>query len=108
MVEKISRQALDNYFACKFKAHLAVSGERGVPSEYLNMARDAGFSFALAEIGQLLILAFKLLLFRRSRTDEPGGPPLFEPSLKIGGISAISNLQGFLPGFIGPSTLRII
>jgi len=39
-MEKISRQALDNYFACKFKAHLTVSGARGVPSEYLNMARD--------------------------------------------------------------------
>jgi hypothetical protein len=32
-----------------------------------------------------LILPFKLLLFPRSRTDEPGGPPLFEPSLKIEG-----------------------
>ena len=30
MAEKISRQALDNYFACKFKAHLTVSGARAL------------------------------------------------------------------------------
>jgi hypothetical protein len=36
--------------------------------------------------GKLLILSFKILLFRRSRRDRPhksGGPPLFELSLKV-------------------------
>jgi hypothetical protein len=45
-----------------------------------------GFSFALARRGQLLILSFKLLLFRRGRrirSVESSGPPLFEPSLKV-------------------------
>jgi hypothetical protein len=42
-----------------------------------------GFSFALAGLGQLLIPPFKLLLFGRGRPDEPGSPPLFEPSLKV-------------------------
>jgi hypothetical protein len=31
------------------------------------------------------MLPFKLLLFRRGRTDESGSPPLFEPSLKVEG-----------------------
>jgi len=44
-----------------------------------------GFSFALAGLGHLLILAFKLSFFERGRTDESGGPPLFEPSLKVEG-----------------------
>jgi hypothetical protein len=42
-----------------------------------------GFSFALAGLGQPLILPFRLLLFGRGQADEPGGPPLFEPSLKV-------------------------
>jgi predicted RecB family nuclease len=54
MVEKISRQALDNYFACKFKAHLTVSGARGVPSEYLNLARDQDRRFKRVYQQQLL------------------------------------------------------
>jgi hypothetical protein len=44
-----------------------------------------GFSFALAGLGQLLIPPFKLLLFGRRGTDESGGPPPFEPSLKVEG-----------------------
>jgi len=43
------------------------------------------FSFALAGLGELLIMPFKPLLFGRGRTNEPGGPPLFEPSLKVEG-----------------------
>ena len=45
----------------------------------------AGFSFALAGLSQLMILPFKLLLFGCGRTDESGGPTLFEPSLKVEG-----------------------
>ena len=44
-----------------------------------------GFSFALARLGHLLILVFKLLLFWCDRTAEFGGPPLFEPSLMFEG-----------------------
>ena len=40
MPEKINRQVLDSYFLCKFKAHLMLSGEQGVPSEYLKMTRE--------------------------------------------------------------------
>jgi hypothetical protein len=43
------------------------------------------------------MLPFKLLLFRRGRTEESCGPPLFEPSLKVEGISAISKPQDFAP-----------
>jgi hypothetical protein len=31
-VDKINRQALDSYFACKLKAHLTLSGARGGPT----------------------------------------------------------------------------
>ena len=44
-----------------------------------------GFSFALAGLGQLLIQPFKFLFFGRGWTNESGGPPLFEPSLKVEG-----------------------
>ena len=51
------------------------------------------FSFVLAGVGQLLILPFKLLFFEGDRTDESGGPPLFEPSLKVeGDIGHIKSL----------------
>jgi hypothetical protein len=57
-----------------------------------------GFSFALAGLGQLLMLPFKLSLFGRGRTNESGGPPLFEPSLKVeGDIDHIKPLTGFIP-----------
>jgi len=56
-----------------------------------------GFSFALAGLGQLLILPFKLLLFGRGGTDESGGPPPFEPSLKVeGNIGHIQASRLFL------------
>ena len=48
MVEKINRQVLDSYFACKFKAHLMLSGGRGVPSEYLKMTREQDRLFKTA------------------------------------------------------------
>jgi len=52
-----------------------------------------GFSCAPAGFGQPSILPFKLLLFGRGRTDESGGPPLFEPSLKVeGDIGHIKSL----------------
>src|SRR6516165_3773222 len=64
-----------------------------------------GFSFALAGLGQPLILPFRLLLFGRRQTDEPGGPPLFEPSLKVErNIGHIKPL-GLFPRFIGINAL---
>jgi hypothetical protein len=55
-----------------------------------------GFSFALAGQG-LLIQPFKLLLFGRGGTDESGGPPPFEPSLKVeGNIGHIQASRLFL------------
>ena len=57
----------------------------------------AGFSFALAGLGQLLMLPFKLLLFRRGRTEESGGPPLFEPSLKVEGDIGHFKTSGLCP-----------
>jgi hypothetical protein len=56
-----------------------------------------GFSFALAGLGQLLMLPFKLLLFRRGRTEESGGPPLFEPSLKVEGDIGHFKTSGLCP-----------
>ena len=46
----------------------------------------AGFSFALAGRGQLLILLFKPMLWSCGRWNRPkksGGPPPLEPSFKV-------------------------
>jgi predicted RecB family nuclease len=48
MPEKINRQVLDSYFACKFKTHLMLSGEQGVPSEYLKMTCEQDRLFKTA------------------------------------------------------------
>jgi hypothetical protein len=48
--------------------------------------------------GKLLILSFKILLFRRHRRDRPhksGGPPLFELSLKVQRNVAHNPAPGF-------------
>ena len=68
----------------------------------------AGFSFALARLRQLLILPFKLWLFGCGRTDESGGPPLFEPSLQVEGDIRHIKTSGLCPRFIGRSTLGVI
>jgi hypothetical protein len=47
---------------------------------------------------QLLIRPFKFLFFGPVRTDESGGPPLFEPSFKVeGDISHIKPLLLLIP-----------
>jgi hypothetical protein len=43
------------------------------------------------------MLSFKLLLFRRGWTEESGGPPLFEPSLKVEGDIGHFKPQDFAP-----------
>ncbi len=40
MAAKISRQVLESYFACKFKAHLKLSNVRGALSDYLHMTHE--------------------------------------------------------------------
>ena len=42
-----------------------------------------GFFFWIWGFGKLLTLPFKFLFFRRDRPRKSGGPPLFEPSLKV-------------------------
>lgn len=54
MAEKINRQVLESYFACKFKAHLKLLGTQGVPSEYLNMTREEGRRFRSAAEQRLI------------------------------------------------------
>jgi hypothetical protein len=58
-----------------------------------------GFSFALAGRARQLILPFKLMLLgrgRRIRSQESGGPPPFEPSLKVEGDTAHNQTSGFV------------
>jgi hypothetical protein len=59
-----------------------------------------GFSFVFARRGRLLILRFKLVLLWRAqvRSQESGGPPFFEPSLKVEGDTAHSQNSAFAPG----------
>jgi hypothetical protein len=38
------------------------------------------------------------LLFRRGRPDDSGGPPLFEPSLKVEGDIGHVKTSGLCPG----------
>ena len=57
--------------------------------------------------GRLLILLFKLMLLgrgRRIRSQESGGPPPFEPPLKVEGELLITKTPGLSPrsGLIGP------
>jgi ABC-type Fe2+-enterobactin transport system substrate-binding protein len=54
MAAKISRQVLESYFACKFKAHLKLRGTQGVPSEYLNMIREEDRHFKSAAAQRLI------------------------------------------------------
>jgi predicted RecB family nuclease len=48
MAAKISTQVLESYFECKFKAHLKLSGEHGVPSEYANITGEENRRFKSA------------------------------------------------------------
>jgi hypothetical protein len=64
-----------------------------------------GFSFALAGRRRLPTVPCKLMLFRRVRRlrSESGGPPLFEPSLKIEGDTAHNpKLRLVAPGLMDP------
>jgi hypothetical protein len=56
----------------------------------------AGFSIGFGGFGKLLLL-LKLALGRRwrSRPTKSGGPPLFEPSLKVEGYKAHHRNSGF-------------
>src|ERR1700724_2156245 len=56
----------------------------------------AGFSFGFGGLGKLLLL-LRLALGRRwrSRPTKSGGPPLFEPSLKVQGYKAHNRNSGF-------------
>ena len=66
-----------------------------------------GFSFALAGLGQLLILPFKHLFFEGGRTEESGGPSLFEPSLKVeGDIGHIKPLDFALTKVIASQSIN--
>jgi hypothetical protein len=57
----------------------------------------AGFSFGFGRFGKLLLLLLRLALGRRwwSRPTKSGGPPLFEPSLKVPGYNAHNLNSGF-------------
>ena len=56
---------------------------------------SVSYCFGPASRGQLLILPFKLTLRRvRRRSEESGGPPLFELSLKVQGDNTHNN-SGF-------------
>ena len=56
----------------------------------------AGFSFGFGRFGKLLLL-LRLAWGRRwwSRPTKSGGPPLFEPSLKVQGYNAHNRNSGF-------------
>ena len=48
MLAKITRQVLESYFACKFKAHLKLLDVQGVASDHLNMIREDNRRFRTA------------------------------------------------------------
>jgi predicted RecB family nuclease len=54
MAVKITREVLESHFACKFKAHLKLSGARSVPSDYLNIIRDQDRRFKSAAERRLI------------------------------------------------------
>ena len=77
-----------SYFAI-----LAIPGRpltRWRPKGQLN---PAGFSFAFAGCGKLLTLLFPMLL---ERARKSGGPPLFEPSLKVEWNANHNKTYGFI------------
>lgn len=58
----------------------------------------AGFSFAVARRGELLLLPFKaMLLSEGARGRKSGSPPLFAPSFKVQRNTAHNRLPGCRP-----------
>jgi hypothetical protein len=71
----------------------------------------ASSSFALAGCRLLLNLRFELLRFGRVRIrseEEFGGPPPFEPSLKVEGNIGHIKASGLVPRLIAASTLGVL
>jgi hypothetical protein len=71
------------------------SHRRGRPQA--RRLNPAGFSLGFGGLGKLLLLLLRLALGRRwrSRPTKSGGPPLFEPSLKVQGYKAHNRNSGF-------------
>jgi len=72
------------------RANAGLERLRRWPGPAAGRLKLVGFSFALAGRRRLPTLRCKLMLFRRVRRlrSESGGPPLFEPSLKVEGDTA--------------------
>jgi len=88
------------------RAALCREGSRRWGRPQARRPNPAGFSFDFAVLGKLSNLLFMPVLLGRGRRNRPhksGGPPLFEPSLKVQRDNAHNQNSTFaLPGLNGP------
>jgi predicted RecB family nuclease len=76
MAKKITRDILESYLSCPYKAHLKVSGEQGHPSDYEILQREAR--------SQMRLVATDLLMGRHRDGEIRRGVTLTRHHLKQG------------------------
>src|SRR5258708_29096298 len=81
---------------CGAPKNSSAAGYRAACFHRSRPALPAGFSFAFAGRGELLmlLLPFKAML-PLGHARKSGGPPLFEPSFKVQGENAHNQSSGF-------------
>ncbi len=76
MAAKITREILESYLHCKYKAHLKITGQQGIKSDYETLLREMSADVRLAAIDKIL---------SSHRAEEiPRDIPLTKSALKQG------------------------